>query len=51
MTEFEKCKNNVKYFIENYCTINGELIKLKDYQINLINVLKNKVKFEYVIIN
>lgn len=42
MTEFEKCKNDVKYFIEKYCTINGELIKLKDYQINLINVLKNK---------
>ena len=45
MTELEKCKNDVKYFIENYCTIDGKLIKLKDYQINLINVLKNKVKF------
>lgn len=40
LEELEKCKNDVKYFIEKYCTINGEFIKLKDYQINLINVLK-----------
>lgn len=40
MTEFEKCKTDIKYFIEKYCTINGEFIKLKDYQINLINILK-----------
>lgn len=46
MTEFEKCKNDVKYFIENYCTIDGELIKLKDYQINLINALKNKLNLK-----
>lgn len=49
MTEFEKCKNDVKYFIEKYCTINGELIKLKDYQINLINVLKNKLNLKILL--
>lgn len=42
MTELEKCKNNVKYFIEKYCTINGEHIRLKDYQIKFLNYLKNK---------
>lgn len=40
-SELEKCKNDVKYFIENYCTIDEEFIRLKDYQINLINALKN----------
>ena len=40
-SELEKCKNDVKYFIENYCTIDGEYIRLKDYQINLIKILKN----------
>lgn len=49
MTEFEKCKNDVKYFIEKYCTINGEFIKLKDYQINLINVLKNKLNLKILL--
>ena len=49
MTEFEKCKNDVKYFIEKYCIINGELIKLKDYQINLINVLKNKLNLKILL--
>ena len=40
MTELEKCKNDIQYFIENYCTADGEFIKLKDYQIKLINKLK-----------
>lgn len=43
MTELEKCKNDIQYFIENYCTADGEIIRLKDYQINLIN---NYIKHE-----
>ena len=42
-SEFEKCKNNVQYFLENYCIVDGKFIKLKDYQINLIN---NYIKHE-----
>lgn len=38
--ELEKCKNDVKYFIENYCTIDGEYVRLKDYQIEFFNNVK-----------
>ena len=30
--EYKKCLEDPIYFIENYCTINGKSIKLKDYQ-------------------
>ena len=42
MTELEKCKNDVKYFIENYCNIDGEFIRLKDYQIHLIDYINHE---------
>lgn len=42
MTELEKCKKDTKYFIEKYCTINGEHIRLKDYQIKFLSYLKNQ---------
>ena len=45
MTELEKCKNDIQYFIENYCTIDGESIRLKDYQIHL---LKRINKHNYI---
>lgn len=39
MKELEKCKNDLQYFIENYCTIDGEFIRLKDYQIHLLKLI------------
>lgn len=30
--EYKKCLEDPVYFIENYCTVNGKSIKLKDYQ-------------------
>lgn len=39
--ELEKCKNDVKYFIENYCTIDGEYIKLNDTQKYVLNLISN----------
>lgn len=30
--EITKCRENIVYFIENYCTINGSPIKLTNYQ-------------------
>lgn len=42
MTELEKCKNDIQYFIENYCTVDGEIIRLKDYQIKLIKKLNHE---------
>ena len=41
MNELEKCKNDIQYFIENYCTIDGEYIKLKDYQIKMLKNFDN----------
>ena len=32
MSEKERCLKDPIYFIENYCLINGEHIKLKDSQ-------------------
>jgi hypothetical protein len=31
-SEFLKCKNDIGYFLENYCTLKGEPIFLRDYQ-------------------
>lgn len=39
-TEFDKCKNNCTYFLEQYCVINDKPIILKDYQKSLIKFLK-----------
>lgn len=34
--EVIKCRKDIVYFIENYCTINDNSIKLLDYQKNLL---------------
>lgn len=43
LSELEKCSNDCAYFVENYCKVmnsNGRtLIKLRDYQTRLLNVL------------
>lgn len=41
MNEIEKCKNDIQYFIENYCTIDGEHMKLNDYQIEMLKNFDN----------
>ena len=43
-SELEKCKNDIKYFIENYCTICVENIKLNDTQKYVLNLITNMNK-------
>lgn len=43
LEELEKCANDCAYFVENYCKVlnsNGRtLIKLRDYQVRLLNAM------------
>lgn len=43
LEELEKCSNDCSYFVENYCKVlnsNGRtLIKLRDYQVRLLNAM------------
>lgn len=34
--ELDRCKNDILYFLEHYCLINGVHIKLKDYQKDML---------------
>lgn len=43
--ELDKCKQDPVYFIEKYCTVNGEHIKLNGFQKGFIrNLLPNYLK-------
>jgi hypothetical protein len=45
MSEFFKCKNDVGYFLENYCTLEGKPIFLRGYQKDFLKTWKNsKIK-------
>ena len=39
--EINKCKNDIIYFIEHYCKVNNNSIKLKDYQIAFIKYMNS----------
>lgn len=41
LTEVERCKNDVVYFMEKYCMINGEPISLRDYAANFADTWCN----------
>lgn len=43
--ELDRCKNDILYFIEYYCLINGAHIKLKDYQKDILMKF-NKHKYK-----
>lgn len=40
--ELERCKKDPAYFMENYCSIDTNSIKLKDYQKQFIMNLTNE---------
>lgn len=40
--EYKKCLKNPIYFIEKYCSINGNPIKLNDYQKAFIKYFKER---------
>jgi hypothetical protein len=42
--EYKKCLKDSIYFIENYCLINGNPIKLKDYQKSFIKYVNRSNK-------
>ena len=47
--ELQKCKDDIVYFMENYCTINGQPIVLSDYakeflQLNKENFTEEQTK-------
>lgn len=39
--EMEKCRNDVGYFLENYCTLQGKPIFLRGYQKNFLKTWQN----------
>jgi len=39
--EIEKCRNDVAYFMEKYCLINGDPIFLRDYQKDFLKTWAN----------
>ena len=41
MQELNRCKNDVVYFTENFCKINGNNIKLYDYQKEILKNYKH----------
>lgn len=42
--EYKKCLEDPIYFIEKYCLINGNPIKLKDYQKTFIKYVNRSKK-------
>jgi len=41
LAEVERCKNDVVYFMEKYCMINGDPIFLRDWQKNFLKTWNN----------
>lgn len=44
LKNYKKCLEDPVYFIEHYCLINGNPIKLKDYQKAFIKYVKYQIK-------
>ena len=45
--EIDRCRNDVVYFMEKYCMINGDPIFLRDYQKDFLKTWENSKLKDY----